>query len=63
MATEQATEAEKMARVPGIYFFDESYVRVVRIKGTGLQVFEVIKTYRNLGESRERLRKAFDWLS
>jgi uncharacterized protein (DUF433 family) len=63
MATEQAAEAEKLRRVPGIYFFDESYGRVVRVKGTGLQVFEIIKTYRNLGESREHLRQAYDWLS
>ena len=63
--TEQLlAEAEKMRRVPGIHFITNAFgERMARINGTGLEVWEVVKAYRTMGESPERLRNAFHWLT
>ncbi len=63
MAIETLTEAEKMRRVPGIVFADGPTGRRARIAGTGIDGFEVIGPYREMGESWESLREAFHWLS
>src|SRR5262249_51207303 len=61
--TEQRrNEAAKMRRVPGIEFVDGAEGRVPRIKGTGLEVFEIIKVYRIEGCDRVSVREAFHWL-
>ena len=64
MATRLELEAEKMRRVPGIIFVDApTGGRVARVVGTGLEVFEIILSYRAVGEDRDRLKQCFDWLS
>ncbi len=63
MTTDLMAEAEKMRRVPGITFADGPTGRRARIAGTGIEVFEVIFSYRSMGESWDRLRTAFHWLS
>ena len=63
MTADLLTEAEKMRRVPGIIFADGPTGRRARIAGTGLEVFEVIASYRGMGQDWERLKKAFHWLS
>ena len=63
MTIETETEAEKLRRVPGICFGDESYGRVPRVAGTGLQIFEIIGVYRDNGWDRDVLCEAFHWLT
>jgi uncharacterized protein (DUF433 family) len=63
IANEMLEEAVRMRRIPGIVFADEGDHRAVRVAGTGLEVWEIIRTYRDAGESLEVLREAFDWLS
>src|SRR5262249_24676183 len=63
IANEMLEEAVKMRRVPGIVFADESGQRAARVAGTGLEVWEIIRTYRDADESWETLREAYHWLS
>ena len=55
-------EVEKQRRVPGIIFADGPTGRRARIAGTGIEVFEVMWSYRANGENRERLAAEYDWL-
>jgi uncharacterized protein (DUF433 family) len=63
MTTEILSEAEKMRRVPGIYFTDTACGRIATIVGTGLGVWQVIKPYLAFGENWNTLVDAFHWLS
>ena len=56
-------EAIKMHRCPGIVFSEGVRGRRARIAGTGIEVWEVIAAYKGMGESLERLKTAFHWLS
>jgi uncharacterized protein (DUF433 family) len=56
-------EAIKMHRCPGIVFSEGVRGRRARIAGTGIEVWEVIASYKGMGESLERLKTAFHWLS
>src|SRR5215469_1355124 len=58
-ANELLSEALKMRRCPGILFADGATGRRARIAGTGLDVWEVIATYRAVGKSLKRLRAAY----
>jgi uncharacterized protein (DUF433 family) len=53
--------------VPGITMAQRQGGRTpeqtARIAGTGLEVWEIMKLYRSLGNNRRRLRCAFDWLT
>ena len=60
---ERLAEVEKMQRVPGIVFADGPTVRRARVAGTGLEVFEIIATYRWDSENWDNLKEAFHWLS
>ncbi len=62
-AVELLAEAAKMRRCPGIGFADGPAGRRARILGTGMDVWELIATYKSLGENPARLRKAYPWLS
>jgi uncharacterized protein (DUF433 family) len=57
------TEAIKMRRCPGILFAEGTMGRRARVAGTGIEVWEVISTYRSVGQNVERLKKAYHWLS
>lgn len=63
VANEMLTEAVKMRRIPGIVFADGPMGRRACVAGTGIDVFEVIRTYRELGGDWERLKTAYHWLS
>ncbi len=63
MATQVLSESETMRRVPGIVFADGVFGRVPRIAGTGLEVSEIVKTYRELARDRARLGESFHWLT
>jgi uncharacterized protein (DUF433 family) len=63
VATSLLREAIRMRRVPGIVFIDGPAGRRASIAGTGLDVWEVIATYRSVGEDYERLKSCYEWLS
>ena len=56
-------ESIKMRRCPGIVFAEGVSGRRAKIAGTGLDVWEVIATYKSVGEDFKRLGEAFHWLS
>lgn len=63
MANELLTEALKMRRCPGILFGDGPSGRRARLAGTGIDVWEVVATYRSVSQNFRRLQRAYDWLS
>src|ERR1043166_8778489 len=63
VANELLAEAVRMSRCPGIIFAEGPSGRRARIAGTGLDVWEVISTYKSLNRDDARLRDAYDWLS
>jgi uncharacterized protein (DUF433 family) len=56
-------EALRMRRCPGIVFVDGPTGRRPVLAGTGLEVWEVVKAYKDCGEDFEKLKETFDWLS
>lgn len=56
-------EALRMRECPGIYFADEPAGREVKLAGTGLGVWEVIRDYVAAGKEEGALRASFPWLS
>ncbi len=56
-------EAVRMRRVPGIVFMEGPAGRRASLAGTGLDVWEVISTYKSVDENHERLKKSYEWLS
>ena len=62
-ANELLTEAVKIRRCPGILFADGPSGRRARIAGTGLDVWEVVATYKSLNGDFARLRRAYHWLT
>lgn len=63
IANELLAEAVKMRRCPGIAFADGPGGRRARLAGTGLDVWEVVATYRSLKRDFARLRRAYHWLT
>ena len=63
VAKDLLAEAIKMRRCPGIVFADGVSGRRARIAGTGLEVWEVIITYRSVNQDFSRLQKAYHWLT
>lgn len=63
VASSLLREAVRMRRVPGIVFMDGPVGRRASIAGTGLDVWEVIATFKSVGEDRERLGASYGWLS
>jgi uncharacterized protein (DUF433 family) len=57
------SEAVRMRRVPGIIFVDSRTGRRPVVAGTGLDVWEVIATWKAIGENEAALREAYDWLT
>jgi uncharacterized protein (DUF433 family) len=63
VANEMLEEAVKMRRIPGIYFVDRASGRTACIQGTGLGVWEIIRDFRDMGESWDAIREGYHWLS
>jgi uncharacterized protein (DUF433 family) len=63
LARDLLEEAVKLRRCPGITFADGPAGRRARIAGTGIEVWELIATFRGLGEDYENLKEAYHWLS
>lgn len=56
-------EAVRMRRVPGILFVDGADGRRAAVAGTGPEVWEVVRTWRELKEDFRSLAAFYDWLS
>jgi len=55
-------ESIKIRRCPGIVFAEGVSGRRAKIAGSGLDVWEVIATYRSVDEDFKRLAEAYHWL-
>ncbi len=63
MTNELLEEAVRMQRCPGIIFSEGTAGRRARIAGTGIEVWEVIATYKGVEENFDRLHQAYHWLT
>ncbi|HUF13987.1 MAG TPA: DUF433 domain-containing protein [Longimicrobiales bacterium] len=63
MVVELVDEALRMRRAPGVVFVDGPVGRRPVIAGTGLDVWEVIATWQEVGRDYRRLRAAYEWLT
>jgi uncharacterized protein (DUF433 family) len=63
MTSELLEEAIRMRRAPGILFADGPAGRRAVVAGTGLDVWEVIATWRGCKEEEAELRKHYPWLT
>jgi len=58
VANELLDEATRMRRCPGIVFAHGPTGSRARVAGTGIDVWEIVATYKSLRNSFKRLRKA-----
>ena len=63
MVVELLEEAVRTRRAPGIVFADGATGRRPIVAGSGLEVWEVVSTWREVSRSYDRLRAAYDWLA
>ncbi len=56
-------ESVRMRRVPGIVFVDGPAGRRAVVAGTGLDVWEIVATWHEVGEDYRALRESYDWLT
>jgi uncharacterized protein (DUF433 family) len=63
VAADLLEEALRMRRAPGILFVDGPAGRRAVVAGTGLDVWEVIATWKAGGEDERKLRKSYPWLT
>ena len=63
MVVELLEEAMRTRRAPGIVFVDGATGRRPVVAGSGLEVWEVIGTWKEVGRNYERLRAAYEWLT
>lgn len=62
-AIELLRESVRMRRVPGIVFVDGPAGRRAVVAGTGLDVWEVVASWREVGGDYAALREAYSWLT
>lgn len=63
MVVELLGEAMRTRRAPGIVFADGATGRRAVVAGSGLEVWEVVATWKEVGRNYERLRSAYEWLT
>jgi uncharacterized protein (DUF433 family) len=63
MVRDLAGEVAKLATMPGIVFAEGPAGRRARVAGSGIEVFEIIATYRSVESDWELLRRSYEWLS
>ena len=64
MATEQLSEAERAARVPGIEFVDGTDgTRRAKPVGTGLEVWQIVRYWLGVNRDAAYVLESFPWLS
>lgn len=56
-------EAIKAHRCPGIVFTEGIKGKRARIAGTGIEVWEVIMTYKGVMKDFKRLKEAYHWIT
>ncbi len=62
-AKDLLTEAIKMRCCTGIIFADGVTGKRARVAGTGLEVWEIITTYKGVNKNFPRLQTAYHWLT
>ena len=63
MVVELLEEAVRARRAPGVVFVDGATGRRPVVAGSGLEVWEVVSTWKEVGRNYDRLRAAYDWLT
>ena len=63
VASEVLREGVRMRRVPGIAFTDGPSGRRPTVAGTGLDVWEIIASWKTVGETMDALLEEYDWLN
>ena len=63
MVVELLQEAIRARRAPGVVFVDGATGRRAVVAGSGLEVWEVVAAWKEVGRSYDRLRAAYDWLA
>ncbi|HVT16733.1 MAG TPA: DUF433 domain-containing protein [Thermoanaerobaculia bacterium] len=63
LATELLDEAIRMRRAPGVVFADGPTGRRAVVAGTGLDVWEVVATWRACSGDFDQLRRNYEWLT
>jgi uncharacterized protein (DUF433 family) len=63
MTAELLEEAIRMRRIPGIAFVDGPAGRRAVVSGTGLDIWEVISTWKTTDGGYESLRESYPWLT
>jgi uncharacterized protein (DUF433 family) len=63
LATELLEEALRMRRVPGVVFVDGPAGRRAAVAGTGLDIWEIVATWRAAAEDFAKLRQSYGWLT
>ena len=63
MVVELLEEAIRSRRAPGIVFVDGATGRRPVVAGSGLEVWEVVSMWKEVGRNYDRLRSAYDWLT
>jgi uncharacterized protein (DUF433 family) len=63
VASEVLKEGIRMRRVPGIAFTDGPSGRRPTVAGTGLDVWEIIASWKTVGETMDGLLEEYDWLN
>lgn len=63
MVVQLLEEAIRSRRAPGIVFVDGATGRRPVVAGSGLEVWEVIATWLDVGRNYDRLRASYDWLT
>ncbi|NOZ69154.1 MAG: DUF433 domain-containing protein [Deferribacteres bacterium] len=63
VTNELLKEAVRVRRSPGIVFTEGTNGKRARVAGTGIEVWEIIATYRSVDGSFSRLSRAYNWLT
>ena len=63
VTNELLEEAIKAHRSPGIIYSEGVSGKRARIAGSGIEVWEIIAVYKNVGQTFKRLQKAYHWLT
>ncbi len=63
VTNELLEEAIRAHRCPGIVFTEGTSGKRARIAGSGIEVWEVIATFKGVDNKIDRLTKAYDWLT
>lgn len=63
IANDLLAESIRIRRCPGIIFAEGVTGRRARVAGSGLEVWEVISTFKGVNQDFKHLKKAYHWLT